>query len=413
MSLPYFLMTVFYLSLAGLVALDASLNSLGLLPWFNGLKWLRVHLLTLGVLVQAIFGIAPRLAALRSGLARPPMRWDIWLALNSGLVVLLVGIPLTNAGLITLGGSLILLAALLLMAQVARLQSTSGKPFRWLDWSAATPYFLVGLFYLLVGALVGMGMWSPWGQSLRMAIPMEVHVHANLWGFASMVFAGLLLAIVPPVTGHPPAWPRLTPLAFWGMALGAGGLVLGPWLDNNLLAVVGLISHTLATLLLLVELFWPLRRAPRLWSPGLLHLFTSYLWFLIPVVVAPYIVVKATNFPVSEVAGSGGPVLIYGWILQFLFAALPYLLRGELNPSQPARLGGAWGTLAAAHLGALAFWLSIFIPVAQPWLRALAYLLWFGAAAVILLDLWRSLRQAIDRLQVALPASSTHEGASG
>ena len=49
------------------------------------------------------------------GLARPAPRWDVWLALNVGLLTLLVGIPLVNAAFILTGGGLVFAAVGLLL----------------------------------------------------------------------------------------------------------------------------------------------------------------------------------------------------------------------------------------------------------------------------------------------------------
>ncbi|VAW43622.1 hypothetical protein MNBD_CHLOROFLEXI01-652, partial [hydrothermal vent metagenome] len=43
---PYFLMGILYLSLALLAALESSFSGLKIVPWFNGMVWLRVHLIT-------------------------------------------------------------------------------------------------------------------------------------------------------------------------------------------------------------------------------------------------------------------------------------------------------------------------------------------------------------------------------
>jgi hypothetical protein len=48
-----------------------------------------------------------------------------------------------------------------------------------------------------------------------------------------------------------------------------------------------------------------------------------------------------------EVSGSGGPILIFGWIVQFGYALAPYLFTRFLEPGKPARLGGTWLSLAA------------------------------------------------------------------
>jgi hypothetical protein len=41
--------------------------------------------------------VLPAFVAARRGAATPATRWDIWLTLNAGLVVLLAGIPSVNA----------------------------------------------------------------------------------------------------------------------------------------------------------------------------------------------------------------------------------------------------------------------------------------------------------------------------
>src|SRR5690606_5438387 len=64
---PYFLMTFLYVVLAVLAALDASLINLDLLPTFAGLRWMRVHFITLGALTEFAFGILPLLVAARNG----------------------------------------------------------------------------------------------------------------------------------------------------------------------------------------------------------------------------------------------------------------------------------------------------------------------------------------------------------
>ena len=74
MSQLYFLMSALFVVLAILAAVDSSLASLNLLPWFNGLRWVRVHLITLGAMTEALFGILPLLAAIRFNLPWPRFR---------------------------------------------------------------------------------------------------------------------------------------------------------------------------------------------------------------------------------------------------------------------------------------------------------------------------------------------------
>jgi hypothetical protein len=53
----YLLMTAIFILMASLMAADAALTSFTLVPWFNGLRWLRVHLITLGAMTEALFGL--------------------------------------------------------------------------------------------------------------------------------------------------------------------------------------------------------------------------------------------------------------------------------------------------------------------------------------------------------------------
>ncbi|MEN8174094.1 MAG: hypothetical protein ABFS03_14595, partial [Chloroflexota bacterium] len=63
MTNPYFMMIFLYLALAVLGALDAALVSLDLLSFLRGLRWLRIHFITLGVLTEMIFALMPNLVA--------------------------------------------------------------------------------------------------------------------------------------------------------------------------------------------------------------------------------------------------------------------------------------------------------------------------------------------------------------
>ena len=59
---PYLLMALLYLAVGALTALDASLTSFSLLGWIAGLRWLRVHFITLGVMTQVPTGVPPAIS---------------------------------------------------------------------------------------------------------------------------------------------------------------------------------------------------------------------------------------------------------------------------------------------------------------------------------------------------------------
>lgn len=367
---PFLLMAAFYLVVAIVVVLDAVLTSFNLIPWFVGLPWLRVHFITLGVLAQAAFGVLPAFVANRRGAEAPATRWDIWLLLNSGLVVLLAGMPSVNPTLIIAGGTLIFIAVTLLILQLRGIgggQQTQG--------SGSLKFYLMGLVYLLVGIIIGTGLWVGWSEPLRIAVPKEAHIHANSWGFAALVFAGLLVDLLPALTGKALASRRTINAIFWAMTLGALGLVLGPWLGGNLVVTVpGLVLHIGATALLLILLARSLRGAGLYARAGAWHLSLSYMWILLPVMMAPLIILEVANVPGADIEATAPQALIYGWMGQFLFAVVPYFAARWLLRDPEARLGGNWLSLITVNLGAVLIWASIFLADVRGPVHAAAYI---------------------------------------
>jgi hypothetical protein len=388
---PYFLMTVLFVSLAVLSALAAALASWHIAPWFDALRWLRVHLITLGTLTEVIFGVLPGLVAARANRPRPGIRWDIWFTLNGGLITLLVGIPLVNAVLIFTGGTLIFSATLLLIKQL-RDMHPSRPAFR---PGAGRPFYLAGLSYFLLGIFLGTGLWLGWGKALNIGSIVEVHIHANNWGFLSLVFAGLLIDLYPALTKQQLAWPRSIKPIFWLMTLGALGLVLGPWFKSEVFTVPGLIMHLTATLWLLLNVIKPVLHDRAIWRPGWWHLMFAYIWILAPVLVAPLILLQVPGFPGAGIEGSAPQALIYGWVLQFGYALLPYFFTRAFTPDRPATLGGNWFSVITVQLGGVCLWASIFLQDYQALLHGLAYALWLLSALPIVTQLWRIVRDAI------------------
>ena len=407
----YFLMSALFVLMAVLGAVDSSLVSLNILPWFNGLRWVRVHLITLGAMTEAIFGILPLLAAIRYSLPRPPFRWATWLALNAGLLTLLIGIPIVNGPLIITGGTLIFTATVLLMSQLAALRPatpparSAGSADAETARHTGRPFYIAGLSFFLLGILIGTGLWFGWSEALRIKTPLEAHIHANNWGLMALVFAGLLIDTYPQWAGRPLAWPRSIPAIFWLMVFGALGLVLGPWFQSTYFTVPGLVMHLAATFWLLLNVIVPLRgdRA-RLASPGIWHVLSSYFWILAPVMMAPLILLGLPGIPGPTIEANAPQALIYGWVFQFGFALLPFFFRRAFLPGEPARLGGNWFSLMAVNLGGLFLWASIFIEPLAGTLHGIAYALWAAAIVPIAVESWGIVRRGLARLEVAEPA---------
>lgn len=387
---PYLLMATLFLSLLVLAALDVAFMNLGMLPGLSGATWLRTHFVTIGILTEMAFAMIMLVVARARG-PQAARRWDIWLALHAGLLLLLIGLPLINATLLITGGTLIFIAATLLF-----LQLRTARPALSVTIRDGRPFYAVSLLYLLLGIFLGTGLWLGWGKYIGLAGPKEVHVHTNLWGFTSLFFAGLFVDLYPQFARRALAWPRSISAIFWLMTLGALGMVVGPWVEVNLLTTVGLILHTIATIWLLANLLKPLRRSGSRRSPGYWHLFSAYIWFFIPVVVAPLIVSNAESLAVAQIEQQGGAILIYGWILSICYALVPYLAGRLFPPGQEAQLGGTWLSLAAVHAGALLYWVGLFLPGSQALLHAAAFLLWALSALPVLVPLVRLVRGGVD-----------------
>jgi cytochrome c oxidase cbb3-type subunit I len=403
----YLLMTALFIVLAALAAADAALIHFNLLPWFSGLRWLRVHLIALGAMTEALFGLLPMVAAIRAGHARPKVRWDIWLTLNIGLLTLLVGIPLVNQALILAGGTFVFIATLLLVVQLQGMRSAVGaQSTADRDQPGGRSFYIAGLIYLLVGIIVGTGLWLGWSAWLQIKVPIEVHIHANNWGFMSLVFAGLLIDFYATWAKRPLAWPRSIRPIFWMMTVGALGLILGPWVQSNWFAVPGLILHLVATIWLLLNVIKPLLGDREIWSrPGIWHLLTAYIWILAPVSVAPLIILDVPGFPGMGIEQNAPQALIYGWVLQFGYALLPFAFRRAFMPDATPRLGGHWLSLITVHLGGILLWSGIFITDLQGLLHGMAYALWTISMLPIIVEIWRIVRNGLARLEQQSPVA--------
>lgn len=403
---PYLITGILFLFVAILAALDASLTNTQVLPWFNGLRWLRVHLVTLGVVTEFLFGFMPLLAARRAGLPSPAVRLDIWLTLTAGIVVLVAGIPLVNQPLILTGGALVFVAAMLLLHHLWQLRPTDpSSAVQQEPAHIGRRFYIAGISFLLLGIIIGTGLWLGWNDLLRMAVPVEVHIHANSWGFLSLVFAGVLLDQYRRFAGRELAWPASIKWIYWLMTLGALGLVLGPWLAQTTLTVSGMVMHLIATILLLLNLWWPLRRDRGSWTPGMVHIFAAYLWIIAPLLFAPFILLGVENFPGAAVEGNAPQALIYGWALQVSFALVPYLYARYFIGAEHARLGGTPFSVLAVNVGSLLLFAGIFLEPQRAALHAAAYFTWAASMVPVLVALWR-ISQQILRDEAPEPASA-------
>ena len=367
MPIAYLLTTLVFTFVALLASADASLVSINLISAFPALRWVRVHFITLGILLQVIFGLLPWLVASLSRKPRPAMRWDIWLTLNAGFLALVSGFSGMNHPMIFVGGTLIFIAATLLLIQLWKVSDG--------DAPASLKFYITGIFYLLVGIIIGTGLFLNWSETLQIKVPLEAHIHANSWGFMSLVFAGLLVDFIPTITGRPLGGKNAVTYIYWGMTLGAFGLVLGPWLGGSLPPTVsGLVLHIASIVWLVVLMIRAFKQSGRLNNPGAWHLVSSYMWILAPVLISPLILLKILDGKAIEAIAP--QALIYGWVLQFGIALIPYIERKFFLQEENPQLGGCWGSLAAATIGSIFVWVSIFIVPARGVLYGIGFALY-------------------------------------
>jgi hypothetical protein len=157
--------------------------------------------------------------------------------------------------------------------------------------------------------------------------------------------------------------------------------------------------HLVATIWLLLNVLIPFRRERKALSIGFLHIVTSYIWLLAPVMVAPLVLFEVPGIPGAVIEQNAPQALIYGWVLQFSYAIVPYLFGRVFLGVESANLGGSWFSLATVHLGGLFLWLSIFISPAQATLHGIAYALWSASMVPFLTQLWKIMRQSPAVLQ--------------
>jgi len=184
------------------------------------------------------------------------------------------------------------------------------------------------------------------------------------------------------------------------MTLGAFGLVLGPWLGGSLPpTVAGLVLHIASTVWLTVLMIRALKGSSRLNSPGAWHLVSSYAWILAPVLVAPLILLHILDG--RPIEATAPQALIYGWVLQFGIALIPYIARRFFLKEENPQLGGCWGSLTAATLGSLFVWVSIFLVPAHGVLYGIGFALYALALIHPVKELFEIARTGLQKHELA------------
>lgn len=400
--IPYLIVAFLYLLVAILAALETSFISWGTLPWFNGMVWLRIHFITIGVITQIIFGVTPILTAKIYNLPKPKIRWDIWTLLNAGIILLVMGIPLISKIPIISGGTLIFIATTLLIMQLAGIKRAAGKNS---TASNGRKFYISGFVFFLIGVLVGTGLFTGWSGPLGITGDAgEVHIHAQNWGFLSLVFAGFFIDLYPVWTKRQLSnMKAITPI-FWMLTWGAFTLVLSPWFGSQALALIGAPLHVAASIWLLVIAIKPLRGDKAAWTPGISHLLTSYFWLFAPLLTAPWVIfgLESDWVPTAALNSMTPQALIYGWVLQFSFAILPYFYHRFFLGNENAELGGTWLSLILVNLGSIILWASILVEPMRNSLHSIAYMLWAISFLPVTVDIWQKTKMGMEKAETAV-----------
>ena len=366
---PFFRMAGLYLTVGLLAVVGTVAVDLGVLDPLARLRWVTIHLVTIGGMTQALFGALPALvgsAVGREDAAAGPAssRWGQWLALNVGYLLVLFGM-VTGATLVTVtGATLVLVALALLVATVWRLTrgatGTLGRAY------GVAPWFLVVGILAAFGMLLGLHGPGGYFGSL------EAHVHANVWGFLGIVVAATLLQFAPALAGSDSRHsvrPRRRRVAVAGLTLGAAGLVAGPWLAVHALTIAGLLTYVVGTAALLATLVGTVRHGERTSSTRIAHVVGAYAWLLAPVPFAPVVLLAPGLLPAAAIERAAIHGLVFGWMLQLATAMLPAVVAafdgrdGDLADRVASTdYAPSWVGVAAANLGVLALWLAALPP---------------------------------------------------
>lgn len=396
-----------YLVVALLSLVDFILAQFGLAPSLGNLYWFRLHMITIGVLVQAVMGVLPLLLArqLRTTPPAAAAQWTLLALLNLGLLLLSFGQVLWNQPLRSSGGWVLLLAVALWLALLAQMWRRAPRP-RPLE----AAFFLSGPSYLWLGVLMALSMLEGWPALVSTQGVKESHIHNNIFGFTGIVLAGVALNVLPALFGRSlarPAWVRPT---FWLMTVGAFFLWLGPYIGVTPVMGGGLLVYVAGIGLMLANVWQTLRRPTPVRPVHGTHWLISYIWIAAPAVATiAYVLLGPERVTLTELELGVMQGLVYGWILQIVLAFLPAVggrvlggADGWNPPISPAE--GSRASLILLNLSVAAIWLaSIVLPWAQARpIVAVAYGLLIVATLPYLWRLWRLLRGA--RPQQALAA---------
>ncbi len=370
---PFFLMAGLYLTVGLLAVVGKLAVGVGFIEPLSQLRWVMIHLVTIGAMTQALFGALPHLVNnVGSSTSRlsPRFRWSQWIALNTGYPLILFGMTTGSTLVAVTGATIVLFALALLLVTVYRISAESHG-------SLLSRYYRVAPWFLVVGILAAFGMLlnvhGPGGYFGSI----EAHVHANVWGFLALVVAATLLQLVPALAGTELRYPRLKRVTFWGVTIGAVGLVSGPWLAMHVLTFTGLAIYVIGTIALLANIVGTTRASGYTNDARVGHIFGAYLWLIFPVPWAPLVLLFPNVVPGAPIETAAINGLVFGWMLQLAMVFLPIVIGAFEEPEgvvdvtsavESSSYAPSWMGVVSINFGMLVLWataLPMFSNVAE------------------------------------------------
>jgi hypothetical protein len=114
--------------------------------------------------------------------------------------------------------------------------------------------------------------------------------------------------------------------------------------------------------------------------------------------MAPFIVFKILES--GPIESTAPQALIYGWVLQYGIALIPYIARRFFLKEQNPQLGGSWLSLTAATAGSLLVWASIFIVPARGVLYGIGFALYALALVRPLTEIFEITRDGLKKFEL-------------
>lgn len=411
---PFFVMAGLYLTVGVLAIVGKLAVAVGFVEPLSQLRWVLIHLVTIGAMTQALFGALPHLVSSVDSPAAsisPRRRWSQWILLNMGYPLILFGMT-TGSTLVTVTGATIVLIALaLLLVTVYRLSADSRG-------SLLSRYYRVAPWFLVVGIFAAFGMLlnvhGPGGYFGSI----EAHVHANVWGFLALVVAATLLQLIPALMGTELRYPRLKRIPFWGMTIGTVGLVSGPWLAIHALTITGLAIYVIGTIALLANIVGTECASGWTKDARVGHILGAYVWLVFPVPWAPLVLLFPNVVPGASIETAAINGLVFGWMLQLAMALLPSVVGAFEDPEggvdvpsavESSSYAPSWLGVGSINLGMLALWATALPMVSNSaeMLSVAGFTLIALPWAVFVVRLWQTFSRDGSRAQREEPTDTS------